>query len=164
MVLDALAWATFLCAAILRFWATLYIGGRKGHTVVAEGPYSLCRHPLYVGTFLLALSAALFLDSPTFLVGVLVLAGFYTAFTIPAEERHLLAEFGEDYRSYCRRTSRLIPFLKGRLHSEAHIEVKLGALWIEMKRGFLWLLLPAICEILSTFRSKPWWPHPFNLP
>jgi protein-S-isoprenylcysteine O-methyltransferase Ste14 len=44
--------------ATLRLWSTLYIGGRKRVVLVSDGPYSLCRNPLYVGTFLIALSNA----------------------------------------------------------------------------------------------------------
>ncbi len=36
----------FLAGAAFRFWATLYLGGRKDAVVVDTGPYSLCRHPL----------------------------------------------------------------------------------------------------------------------
>jgi hypothetical protein len=67
-VLDILAWVVFLAGAGLRFWATLYIGGRKEWTLVNDGPYSLCRNPLYVGSLLMLLSIGLLLDSLTFLV------------------------------------------------------------------------------------------------
>ena len=53
---DVLAWLLFVYGGALRLWATLYVGGRKGRVVVCEGPYSLCRNPLYLGTFLLAAS------------------------------------------------------------------------------------------------------------
>ncbi len=31
-----------------RFWSILYIGGHKNLTVIQSGPYSICRHPLYL--------------------------------------------------------------------------------------------------------------------
>ena len=31
-----------------RIWCTLYIGGRKASEIVASGPYSISRNPLYV--------------------------------------------------------------------------------------------------------------------
>ena len=163
LVLDVLAWLFFLCGALLRFWSTLYIGGRKGHTVISDGPYSLCRHPLYVGTFLLAVSGALFVDSPVILAAVMLLGAFYVLFTIPAEERYLCELLGDEYAAYRRQTPRLIPNF-GHYHSPDRIEVNVASLWLEMKRGFLWLLLPVACELLSTLRTSPWWSPPFHLP
>src|SRR6266545_8257978 len=66
IAVDALAWVAFIAGAGLRFWATLYIGGRKSDFAVNEGPYSICRHPLYLGSVLLVLSGALFLKSIVF--------------------------------------------------------------------------------------------------
>jgi hypothetical protein len=163
LVLDVLAWLFFLCGALLRFWSTLYIGGRKGHAVISDGPYSLCRHPLYVGTFLLGVSGALFVDSPVILAAVMLLGAFYVLFTIPVEERHLCELLGDAYVAYRRQTPRLIPRL-GHYHSPDRIEINVASLWLEMKRALLWLLLPAACEILSTLRTSSWWSPPFHLP
>ncbi len=107
--IDAIAWVAFLAGAGLRFWSTLYIGGRKNDVVVCEGPYSLCRHPLYVGSVLLVLSGALFLKSVVFAAALAVLAAAYFIFTVPAEEEYLSARLGEPYRQYCRRVNRLWP-------------------------------------------------------
>src|SRR5947207_2150332 len=51
-VMDGCGWALAVAGIALRLWATLCIGGRKTHQLVDEGPYSLCRNPLYVGTFM----------------------------------------------------------------------------------------------------------------
>src|SRR5688572_10363092 len=83
VVTDALAWMTFVAGASLRFWATLYIGARKSDEVVSEGPYSLCRHPLYLGSVLLVLSGALFLKSLVFAVAMGLLATVYFTWTVP---------------------------------------------------------------------------------
>ncbi|MFV2065761.1 MAG: isoprenylcysteine carboxylmethyltransferase family protein, partial [Pirellulales bacterium] len=55
---DAMAWLIFVMGGTFRWWATLYIGNRKQCVLVTDGPYSLCRNPLYVGTFLIVLSIA----------------------------------------------------------------------------------------------------------
>ena len=75
--IDVLAWVTFVAGAALRFWATLYIGGRKETVLVTDGPYSVCRNPLYLGSFLLAVAAALFLNSLVCLVAVSIVALIY---------------------------------------------------------------------------------------
>lgn len=39
-------------ATVGRLWCALYISGRKSGVLVDQGPYSMCRHPLYVCNFL----------------------------------------------------------------------------------------------------------------
>jgi protein-S-isoprenylcysteine O-methyltransferase Ste14 len=68
-VMEAVAFMFYLAGLGFRFWATLYLGGRKGSSVIAEGPYSVCRNPLYLGSFLLAIASAFFIQSWVFAVG-----------------------------------------------------------------------------------------------
>src|SRR4051812_27868607 len=63
---DSFAWIAFLGGLLFRLWPTLYIGGRKRTTLVCEGPYSICRNPLYLGSLLLTVSFGLFLQSLVF--------------------------------------------------------------------------------------------------
>src|SRR5262245_15526182 len=85
-LLALLARGAFLTGAGFRSWATHYSGGRKADVVVSEGPYPMCRHPLYFCTILLIVSGALFLKSVVFAAAVALLATTYYMFTIPAEE------------------------------------------------------------------------------
>jgi protein-S-isoprenylcysteine O-methyltransferase Ste14 len=124
---EALGWALFSVRSALRFWSTLYIGGRKRRTVVCEGPYSLCRNPLYVGTFLIAISAALMLQSLTFALGIFLGAMFYAWATVPAEERFLREALGEPYMRYCQRTPRFWPDFTS-FHSPETVVVSVKAL------------------------------------
>ncbi|HUY93229.1 MAG TPA: isoprenylcysteine carboxylmethyltransferase family protein [Pirellulales bacterium] len=160
---EALGWAAFVAGAAIRFWATLYIGGRKRLTVVCEGPYSLCRNPLYVGTFLIAVSAALTLRSATFALGILLGAVFYAWATVPAEERYLSETLGEPYLRYCRRTPRFWPRFAN-FHTPATISVSVRALRNECRRAARWIWLPALVEVVSRLRLETWWPHWLNLP
>jgi protein-S-isoprenylcysteine O-methyltransferase Ste14 len=161
--IDVLAWATFLAGAGLRFWATLYIGGRKNDMAVAEGPYSLCRHPLYLGSVLLVLSGALFLKSIVFAAALAVLAMAYFRFTVPAEEEYLQARLGEPYREYCRRVNRLWPSFKS-YQSAPRITVDVHSLYLECARASRWIWLPLFGEIIGHLRSMPWWPQLLSVP
>lgn len=160
---EALGWTAFVAGAAIRFWATLYIGGRKRLTVVCEGPYSLCRNPLYVGTFLIALSAALMLASATFALGIVIGAVFYAWATVPAEERYLSETLGEPYRRYCRRVPRFWPRLAN-FHTPETISVSVKALRNECRRAARWVWLPALVEVVGRLRLESWWPHWLNLP
>ena len=78
------------------------------HRVIDTGPFALVRHPIYLGLDLLALGTAIW--TPTVIVWVataLVLVG--SDFRARAEEKLLLAAFGDTYRDYTRRTRRFVP-------------------------------------------------------
>lgn len=47
-VLEQIGMILIVLGVIGRFWATLYIGGHKNKDVITDGPYSICRHPLYL--------------------------------------------------------------------------------------------------------------------
>lgn len=161
--LDLLGWVTFIAAATFRFWSTLYIGGRKTHTLMDQGPYSVCRNPLYVGTFLLWLSAAIFFKSLTLVAGVVAGIVFYLLVTIPAEEVLLGEVLGEPYHDYCRRVPRLWPRWS-LFRSPATINVSIVGLMMECRRAARWIWLPLAADTLAHLRSEPWWPIWFNLP
>jgi protein-S-isoprenylcysteine O-methyltransferase Ste14 len=160
---EILGWLTFFAGAGLRFWATLYIGGRKRLVVVSEGPYSICRNPLYVGSFLIALSVALILQSMTFLACVMFGAVFYALATVPAEERYLSRQLGEPYLHYCREVPRFLPRLTN-FSTPATVVVSVRALRLECSRAARWVLLPVLADLLCRLRGEIWWPHWVNLP
>lgn len=93
----------------IRLWSSLYIAARKSKTLVNDGPYSLCRNPLYVGTTLIALGIGLcFENLAIFLTVVLIILPIHLI-VILQEERHLRKVFGQDYDEYCRTTPRFWP-------------------------------------------------------
>jgi protein-S-isoprenylcysteine O-methyltransferase Ste14 len=84
---------------------------RDAHRLVTNGVYSRVRHPMYSAFWLWALAQALLL--PNWVAGPAGLAGFGTLFflRIGREERLMIDIFGDDYRRYMVRTSRIIPGL-----------------------------------------------------
>lgn len=161
-LMDVLAYAAFIIGAVFRLWATFYIGGRKEKQVVNGGPYSICRNPLYVGSFFLALSAGLFFTSVVFAVGLSATILFYMMATVPSEEKLLGASFGETYLDYCRKVPRFWP-RPSLFHTEPSIQVHLKALRGECKRAMLWVWIPVIGELVEQLRGQVWWPHWFKL-
>ena len=104
--LDAPGWMLFMAGAAIRWWATLYIGGRKSNSIVTEGPYSICRNPLYLGTFLMLIGFSFYLESLTFVAGCLLGGGLYLYVTVSAEESRLREQFGQPFVDYCRAVPR----------------------------------------------------------
>jgi protein-S-isoprenylcysteine O-methyltransferase Ste14 len=82
---------------------------RERHTLVTSGVYAWVRHPMYSGFWLMALAQVLLL--PNWVAGPAGLVGFAVLFfgRVRREEEMMIAAFGDDYRSYAGRTSRVIP-------------------------------------------------------
>jgi protein-S-isoprenylcysteine O-methyltransferase Ste14 len=160
---DFVGWFLFMIGGGIRWWATLHIGGRKLDTLVADGPYSICRNPLYAGTMMMGIGVAFFLQSLTFLAGFGVATVFYLSVTVPVEEARLRERFGETFLSYCRRVPRYWPRFKN-FHSPEQLTVSVQGLAAEAIRAARWIWLPAICEAAAHLRSEDWWPRLFHLP
>ena len=84
------------------------LGLREDHRLIASGPYRWVRHPNYAALLLVAVGTALAFASRLALAVTVGLWLPLVLLRIVREERMLLARFREDYRSYMRRTWRLI--------------------------------------------------------
>jgi len=96
-------WLGLLVAAAgeaFRVWAAGHL--EKGREVTRSGPYRWTRHPLYVGSTLIAAGVVIAARS----VGLGILATVYLAVTLTAairtEEAYLRRTFGETYDRYAR--------------------------------------------------------------
>lgn len=158
LALDFAGWALFLAGAALRFWATLYIGGRKRDMIVSEGPYSLCRHPLYLASFLMALSGAAFLASAIVSAAAIVAGIVYLATTVHQEEAALARQHPRGWADYARRVPRVFPRSIA-WRTPDRITVDVQSLRDEVDRGVRWVLLPLLAELAAYARTQPWWPH-----
>jgi protein-S-isoprenylcysteine O-methyltransferase Ste14 len=162
-LLESAAWLLFLVGGMMRWWGTLYIGGRKSYELISAGPYSITRNPIYCGTFLLTLSVAVMAQSVVFLLAVMVVSAAYLFFTVPDEEDALRAIYGESFQAYCRRVPRFIPRCS-LFHSPEAVQVHVVGLWAESVRMCRWAWIPFLCNLLVHLRSESWWPIWFSLP
>ena len=98
------SWAIGLVVACageaIRVWAAGHI--EKGREVTTSGPYRWMRHPLYVGSSVMAAGVMVAARSPI----LAVVATIYMVATITAavtsEEAHLRQKFGDVYGRYAR--------------------------------------------------------------
>lgn len=91
------------------FSVTLEI--REKHRLITNGIYKYSRHPMYASFWLWGLAQALLF--PNWIVGstgLLSVAILYFR-RMPREEQMMLDTFGDSYRDYSSRTSRLIPWV-----------------------------------------------------
>jgi len=162
-VLNTLGWLSFLAYVAIRVWATLFIGGRKNDVLQVDGPYSICRNPLYLGSTCFGLSIGFFLKSLTFGGVLLVVFLYYWLFVVPAEERFLEGRFGEAFREFCRRTPRFWPRFSA-FNSPKSVTVDMKFLRIEAARLARGILVPVVLTVVMQLREAAWWPEWFRLP
>jgi protein-S-isoprenylcysteine O-methyltransferase Ste14 len=162
---DVVAWAILAAGGVLRLRSILYVGGRKGTSLVTDGPYAMCRNPLYLGSLLSALAGAIFLKSGVMIVAILLVSGFYIAFVIRSEELQLEAAFGDEWRKYVASVPRILPRIPPKAESEKKREVDLRALKNEILRvaGIL-VAIPLAAHVLNFARQQPGWPHLWPIP
>lgn len=117
----------YLCLVIgllgtyVRFYTVGYTpvgtSGRNTANQVADvlnttGAYSLVRHPLYLGNFLMWLSIALLTCNISFITAFILVYWLYYERIMYAEEQFLRRKFGDAYLRWAEQTPAFIPNLK----------------------------------------------------
>jgi protein-S-isoprenylcysteine O-methyltransferase Ste14 len=89
-----------LAGEALRIWAAGHL--EKSKEVTRSGPYAWMRHPLYLGSALMAIGVAVASGNRT--ASLLIALYLGTAFpaAVVAEEKHLREKFGDAYDKYAR--------------------------------------------------------------
>jgi len=91
----------------LRLWASGHI--HKSAEVTTTGPYAMCRHPLYLGHYLVATGFCVTGDSIT--AFIIVSLAFFVIYlpTWKNEEQYLINMFGDTYREFMAVTPAILP-------------------------------------------------------
>ncbi len=99
----------FVCfvGASLRYWASGFL--RKDTRPAVGGPYSWVRNPLYLGTYLMAVGAAMAISQWALLLVISVVFAMIYHFIILEEEVKLEKIFGKPYVTYCQLVPRFFP-------------------------------------------------------
>ena len=108
--LFGIAYANWAAITLGRFYAPT-VQVQIDHRVIDKGPYRFVRHPRYAGGLLAYLGLGLALQSWAAVLVLLIATGLGYIYRIRVEERFLIAELGDDYIEYCKRTKRIIPFV-----------------------------------------------------
>jgi protein-S-isoprenylcysteine O-methyltransferase Ste14 len=108
------------CGVIGRIWCLVCIAGFKNEELITDGPYSLCRNPLYFFSILGTIGAGLGSGTVSFpLLAVLGFAVWYPS-VIRFESRNLAERHGLAYDAYSSKTPLLIPSWRGFHESPEH--------------------------------------------
>jgi len=111
----AVAWM----GVVLRVVAFRTLGSRysrtlrvtEQQTLMTHGVYRYVRHPGYTSALAIWGGAAVATGSVIAAAAALIVLAAAYRYRIGAEERMLLDAFGGEYRAYCARSWRLVPFL-----------------------------------------------------
>jgi protein-S-isoprenylcysteine O-methyltransferase Ste14 len=81
------------------------------HKLITRGPYSLIRHPIYLGEILFVFSITMIANSLYGFVIMLVIIPPIILNRIRIEEKILVSRFGQEYLEYTHKTKKLIPYI-----------------------------------------------------
>ena len=137
-----------LSGLVIRIWCSFYIGSHKSKKLIDRGPYSICRNPLYIGSFLLAIGVGLCFENLLILIIVPVIIIPAHIITARMEETHLELKFGEQYRMYKQKVTRFWPRFSN-YNSPDMIEVNVHSIRRIAMDTVGVLLLPEIEDLLE---------------
>jgi len=109
LTLIGLAFALWARYYLGRSWDA-FISLKKDHKLVQTGPYAIVRHPIYSGFMLAAIGTALVIGELRCFIAAALVIGAWT-YKSGCEEMFLLDHFGAEYRKYCGKVKRLLPYV-----------------------------------------------------
>jgi protein-S-isoprenylcysteine O-methyltransferase Ste14 len=161
--LETFGLGLIIICIVGRAWCSLYIGGRKKAEIVERGPYSVCRNPLYVFTFLGAFGIGAQTGSVILAFAFLLVAiGVFYA-TVRQEEEWLTGVFGEPYVAYMARTPRFWPDFSKWKDPET-LEIRPAFFVTTLRDGLVFLLAIPLFEALEQAQDVGWVKVLFTLP
>lgn len=87
------------------------VEGQIAEDVNTTGLYATCRHPLYVGNFLMWLGIAAFTQNFWFIAAFIFLFWLYYERIMYAEEEFLIGKYGDQYLNWAQNTPAFFPRL-----------------------------------------------------
>ena len=155
---EGLEWAGRICiivAVLGRCACMLYLGGRKGTDLVADGPYSISRNPLYVFSVLAVFGIGL--QTGSLIVGLALAAMAFAIFRwiIGKEEVLLRAAFDEKFDQYCATVPRFWP-RPALWRSPDHVTVDLRGLWKTIRDASPYFLAIPLFEGIEAAQQAGW--------
>jgi protein-S-isoprenylcysteine O-methyltransferase len=113
----SLGTALFIAGLAIRWYAIIYLGRfftvnvaiANDHRLIEGGPYRYVRHPAYSGALLAFLGLGLCVGNWLSIAAIAIPILGVFLWRIHVEEAALLLGLGSQYRSYMKRTKRLLP-------------------------------------------------------
>ncbi|MCU0757975.1 MAG: hypothetical protein MUF07_02085 [Steroidobacteraceae bacterium] len=161
--LDALALLVVGAAVLGRIWCSVFIAGRKDTELVVSGPYSACRHPLYLLSVLGGTGLGLATHSATLTTATVLLLWLLFGRAASAEEAFLASRHPRQFAEYAAGTPRFWPRFD-RYRVPGAVEVRPPVLWKAFVDAGAFLLLLALVVAMRQLRGAGAWPAWLVLP
>ena len=160
--------ALFLAGVVLavtgfcgRLWCHSYIAGRKKKVLVVDGPYSLCRHPLYFFSFVGGIGLGLCTETLSAALLFAMAFAVYYPQAIQGEETFLRDNFA-GYEDYRKRVPLFFPRWSNFVEGDGMVSVCAFRREIVAAGGFL--LLIGVFEMVETLHHVDILPTLFLIP
>lgn len=153
-MMESLGLILIVGGVLGRAWSILYIGGKKNRAVVTSGPYSMCRHPLYLFSTIAVAGFGLMLQSLVLALVLTVLFGGALYLNALHEEERLRRWFGTDYEVYARSTPAMIPAI-GRFHTDEEVTFSVPQLRQNFWDATVFIALIPLAEMLEWAHGLP---------
>ncbi len=89
---------------------TVDVAITESHQLQTDGMYKNMRHPSYLGLLLVGIGLAIAMNSIVSVLVISIVFYFAIMYRIKVEERILLNEFGNSYKKYISKTTKMWPF------------------------------------------------------
>ncbi len=141
----------FLAAMTLRVWAQCHLGYRlRVHkTLTVAGPYRHSRNPIYVANVAMIATLVWLMELPWLVVPTVVWCALVYSAVVRYEENRLLVNFGEAYRRYTESVPRWFGWHGAASDDGIRVRRYLAAACRAEVHCLLFLLLPAVKELLT---------------
>ncbi len=163
LLVDAAAVLMVGVAVLGRIWCSVFIAGRKDESLVTEGPYANCRHPLYALSLVGGAGLGLATHSVLLTVGTLLLLVVLFSRAAVAEDALLAARHGADFQAYAATTPRFWPLLR-RQPSPQHMQIRPVVFWKAFVDAGSFLLLYALIVAARELQALQRLPSLLELP
>lgn len=107
--LRFIGWILLALGVLGRIWCGSYISGYKNDRLIMDGPYSLCRNPLYFFSFTAGLGLMFITETLLLPAAFCVVYLAYYAPVIRSEEKYLASLHGAAFQDYMERIPRFWP-------------------------------------------------------
>lgn len=152
-IFEAVGALLVISGVLGRFWSILYSGGRKNETVVQDGPYSVCRHPLYLFSTIAVTGFGVLLGS---IVLTVILGGVTFAIlaaTARDEEKFLREKFGGRYDAYAARVPAILP-KPSLFSSPQEVSFNTGHLRTNLRDALVFLCFLPLAELMEYLHEE----------
>lgn len=152
-IIEFVGYLFLLFGLCIRVWSILYIGGRKSKSLTTDGPYSICRHPLYLGTFSIVIGAGLcFENIPMLLATLLIMVPIHLV-VAKMEDAHLAELFPEKYPEYKKLVPGYFPKFSN-YNSPETVEVSIRSIQRILTDTVAVLMIPEAEDLLELLYDK----------